>query len=156
MAESPGARGALVVDASVAVKWHLPDEDDADRALLLLDAFQRGLTDLLAPYHIRYEVGSAITVATLGRRPRLSRQSGELATAEFLALRLRTYTDRNLIPTAFALVHAHGCAFYDALYLALAQRLGIPFITADCRFHQRLGHLPDVIWLTDYPSLPAS
>ncbi len=54
-----------------------------------------------------------------------------------------------------ALAHQHGCAFCDALYLALAQRLGIPFITADRRLHQRIGHLPDVVWLADDVSPPA-
>jgi predicted nucleic acid-binding protein len=142
--------GAFVVDASVAVKWHLPDEDDADIAFSLLDQYEQGDVDLLAPYHIRYEVGSAITVATLGRAPRLSRVEGELAIAEFLALHIETRTDEVLIPAAHALVHQHGCAFYDALYLALADRTGLPFITADRRLHQRIGHLPNVVWLGDY------
>jgi predicted nucleic acid-binding protein len=148
--------GAFVVDASVAVKWHLPDEDDADIAFALLDQFEQGEVDLLAPYHIRYEVGSAITVATLGRGPRLSRVEGELAIAEFLALQLQTRTDDALIPSAHALVHQHGCAFYDALYLALADRLQLPFITADRRLHQRIGHLPNVVWLGDYVPPPVS
>jgi len=33
---------ALVVDASVAVKWHLTDEPDADRAARLYEAFLEG------------------------------------------------------------------------------------------------------------------
>ena len=55
-----------------------------------------------------------------------------------------------MIPAAYRLVHEHGCALYDGLCLALAQLLGIPFITADRKLYRRVGHLPEVIWLADY------
>jgi hypothetical protein len=37
---------AIVVDASVAAKWYLEDEQDADRALLLLTRFTAGQVNL--------------------------------------------------------------------------------------------------------------
>jgi predicted nucleic acid-binding protein len=37
------------------------------------------------------------------------------------------------------LVHQHGIALYDALYLALSQGLNIPLLNADSRLHQRVG-----------------
>lgn len=143
----------LVVDASVAVKWYLPEgEDDLDAARLVLDRFSTGQLGLVAPDLIVYEVASAVTVATIGRQPRLSPALGDLAIARFLALELRTANGTGLLSAAFALVHRHGCALYDASYLALAQRLGIRFITADRKLHRRIGELPEVVWLADYPS----
>jgi predicted nucleic acid-binding protein len=147
---------ALVVDASVVAKWHLPDEDDVAIARGLLVRFAAGELVLVAPDVIRHEVASAITVATLGRNPRLTVQAGEDAIADFLATGIRTVADDALSRHAYQLVHQHGCAFYDALYLALAERLHIPFVTADGRLHQRIGHLPDVIWLGNYVPPPAS
>lgn len=142
----------LVVDASVAVKWYLPEgEDDLDAARLVLDRFSAGDLGLVAPDLLVYEVASAVTVATIGRQPRLSRALGDLAIDRFLGLGLRTANGAGLLPAAFALVHRHGCALYDASYLALAQRLGIPFLTADRKLHRRIGHLPEVVWLADYP-----
>jgi len=44
----------------------------------------------------------------------------------------------------------HGCALYDALYLALSQRLAIPFITADGKLYRMIRHLPYVVWIGDY------
>lgn len=144
----------LVVDASVAVKWYLSEaEDDLDAARLVLDRFSSGELNLVAPDLLVYEVASAISVATMGRQPRLSRALGDLAIDRFLGLGLRTATGTDLLPAAFALVHRHGCAVYDASYLALAQRLGIRFITADRKLHRRIGDLPEVIWLADYPAL---
>lgn len=42
---------------------------------------------------------------------------------------------------------------YDGLYLALAQQLHIPFITADNKLYQRIKNRSDVIWLGDYVEL---
>ena len=146
----PQLAETLVVDASVAAKWHLTDEEYADKATLILTRFAQGQVELLAPDHIRYEVPSAITVATRGRKPRITQEQGKEAIEEFLALGLKTVSDGELILMAYLLVHQYGCALYDALYLALAQRLTLPFVTADHKLYQRVKHLPDVLWIGDY------
>ncbi|HLB12681.1 MAG TPA: type II toxin-antitoxin system VapC family toxin [Dehalococcoidia bacterium] len=141
---------ALVVDASVAAKWHLTDEEHTDKARLLLPGFASGLIDLWAPNYIRYEVPSAIAAAARGRAPRISPEQGMEAIGEFLSLGLKTVDTAELISDAYLLVHRHDCAFYDALYLALAQILDAPLITADRKLYQRISELPKVIWIGDY------
>jgi len=74
----------------VAVKWNLGDEEHAHKAILLLTRFARGQTDLFAPDYIRYEVPSAITVATQGRGARITQVQGKEAIEEFLNLGVRT------------------------------------------------------------------
>ncbi len=140
----------VVVDASVATKWHLPDETDADIALLQLDRFASGEVQLIAPQHIRSEVPSAITVATRGRQARLTPEQGDAAIDEFLALALPTVDDDQLVRAAYTTAHAYGCAFYDGLYFALAERVSARFILADDRFHRLIRHVPLVVWLGDY------
>jgi len=145
----------FVVDASVATKWHLPDEADADLALALLTRFLRGEVQLVAPAHIRSEVPSAITVATRMvlrglTQPRRTVAQGAQAIADFLALGLPTVDDDELVVAAYEVAHQYGCAFYDGLYLALAQRLGLRFIIADQRFYALIRQLPFVVWLADY------
>lgn len=140
----------IVVDASVAAKWHLPDEEHTDRARMLLRRFAQGRTELVAPNYIRYEVPNAITVTTQGRAPRISSAQGGQAIAEFLALGLTFQDEDGLITDAYDLAHRHGCALYDAFYVALAEQLSVPFLTADRRLYDRLQHLPDVTWLGDY------
>ena len=141
---------AVLVDASVATKWHLPDEEHTDKARLLLTRFAQGKTELVAPDYIRYEVPNAITVATQGRKPRITQQQGKEAIEEFLTLQLRTLDSNELVVSAYPLVHQYGCALYDALYLALGQRLTLPFITADRKLYQRLRHPPSIVWIGDY------
>src|SRR3954447_9631197 len=101
----------MVVDASVAVKWHLTDETDADAALLLLRRFGDGELDLIAPDQIRYEVANALAVATRGRSPRLTREHAGEAITEFLGLHLPTVADDEFIREAYLFVHTYDCAF---------------------------------------------
>ena len=140
----------LVVDASVAVKWHLQDEEHVDQALALLDQFATGVVELVAPDQIRYEVPSAITVATRRAPTRLTMEQGDEAIEEFLALRLTTLRDDELILRAYKLVHQYAIVFYDALYLACALQLNCPLVVADDRFYQHIRALPSIIWISDY------
>jgi len=140
----------VVVDASVATKWHLTDEDDVDRARMLLRASGRGDLRLTAPRQIHYEVPNALVAATLGQRPRITPGLAEQAITEFLSLPIVLYDGPWLALDAFRLARTHGCAYYDALYVALAQRLVIPFVTADRRLFNRVSGLPGVTWLGDY------
>lgn len=145
----------LVVDASVAVKWYLPDEEYTVQARGVFRRYERGEIKLAAPTHIRYEVASAITVATRGRAPRLTLEQGRQAIEEFLALDLETTGDTKIVRLAYGLAHEYGCAFYDALYLALAQEMGVPFITADGRLYRRVRAIPTVLWIGDFPAVIA-
>lgn len=139
----------------MAVKWHLIDEEDADLAASLLLDFSNRRVNLIAPDFIYYEVSSALLAASFGKRPRLTHGECLEAVGDFLALALPTFRDDALIFAAMDLVYRHGCAFYDALYLALAEHLAIPFITADHKLYRRTRHLPLVKWIGDY-SLPES
>jgi predicted nucleic acid-binding protein len=141
---------ALVVDASVAAKWHLQDEVDVDQARQLFDRFVAGQVDLWAPSHIRYEVPSVIAHATIGRAPRLSREVAQQSIAAFLALGIQMVETTELLLAAFLLVHQLGIAYYDGLYVGLAEQLDLPFITADRRLYERIRHLPNVVWLGSY------
>ncbi len=146
----PPPANAIVTDACVATKWHLKDEDDVDKATLLLTHFAQGQVEIVAPDHIRYEVPAAITRATRGRTPRITPRQGPEAIEEFLALALRTFDPGQLAIPAYLLVHQYGCSFYDALYLALAQKFSLHLITADAGFYQTIRHLPLAVWLGDY------
>lgn len=142
----PGS--AFVVDASVAVKWFLQDEEYSDEALAVLEDLSNGLIELFAPEQIAAEVGSALSVASA--RGRLLQSAAAASLTTFLAYRLTTTPSRHLAEEAFALSHQHGCAFYDMLYLALAKRMDVRLLMADQKLRERVGHLPEVLWITDY------
>lgn len=138
-----------VVDASVAVKWHLRDEEDTHAADGVLTDFREGRIRLLAPDHIRYEVPNAIRTAV--RTGRLTPDQGATAVTDFLAWRLRTVGNDALIQAAYDQSLRLGCAFYDGLYLALAERGACPLVYADHRLRNTLGAgFTGALWVGDY------
>jgi predicted nucleic acid-binding protein len=140
----------LVLDASIAFKWHLADEEHTDLAQALLVTYLTGDVGLVAPTHIHYEVFNALMVASRLRTPRLSQQAAIEATEEFLELRIPTITDDDLLRAARSVAYEYGCAFYDGLYLALAERLNLPLITADRKCYDLIASHPLALWITDY------
>jgi hypothetical protein len=85
--------GEVVVDASVAPKCVLRDEEDADRADALLHRYDAGTLTLYAPRQIEVEVAAALRKAVLNRR--LPAAVAERA----LALWLGPFRDRLRWPT---------------------------------------------------------
>ena len=115
----------FVLDASVAACWLLDDEDDADASAALERLRQE---DALVPQLWHVEIRNCLLVAR--RKRRLSNNGlGERLRA-LAGLHVRT--DADFDPdAAFALAQEHGLSLYDALYLSLAERRGIPLATLD-------------------------
>ena len=116
----------LVVDASVAAKWALP-EPDSDRALALL---ARGEA-LLAPSLVAAEIGNAAWKRV--RRGLLTRDQGLAATRIAVELISRIVPDTELYQPATAFAVDFGHPIYDCFYVALASREQSTLVTADAR-----------------------
>ena len=121
----------VVVDASVVLKWFLPDEEDAERALALLRRFVAGRLDLVAPSLLDYEVVNSLLVA--GRRGRLGEPLVERAIESFIGLGVPTRDLPEFHREIRKVAAACRCSGHDAAYVALALKDGIPLITADAR-----------------------
>lgn len=115
----------FVMDASVTAVWALSDEAQEVADL----AYKRLHSDSAAcPAHWWFEVSNTLIVNE--RRGRLS----EAETASFLQVLSRLPIDRDLAPDESAvlrLARLHKLTLYDAAYLELAERRGIPLATLD-------------------------
>lgn len=142
-------RPRYVVDASIAVKWYLEDEDFTFEALRVLDAFAGDRIALVAPDHIRYEIASALRNGV--RRARLSDPVARTGLVNFLGLRLPTVGSNRLLYRGYDLALAYGCALYDGLYLVLAEYTDCLLLHADLRLRNTLdGRFPLEFWIDDY------
>jgi predicted nucleic acid-binding protein len=143
---------AWVVDASVAAKWYLRDEEHTAPSLALLRSYQHGATALTAPHFIRYEVARSLLRA--GLEARLSEEDARRQLEHFVGLGIHMEEDPDSrLFAAQALSRSLRVGFYDALYLALAEEAGFRFVTADGELYRRVrDHLPYAIWIGDMPS----
>jgi predicted nucleic acid-binding protein len=119
-----------VLDASVALKWVLPEED-SDVADKLREEFRQGIHDFLSPDVFWAEVGHALARAE--RRGIIRQPDGSRLLAEILTTPPRLATSFPLLTNAFSIASALRTSFYDCLYVALAERELCPFVTADVR-----------------------
>ena len=120
----------FVIDASVALAWHFEDEPSAyaDQVLERLRE-DRSLVPSVWPL----EIANALAVAE--RRGRLT--SARVARAVELYLELPISPQDIGAPLALGpvldLARAQGLSAYDAAYLELAMREGLPLATQDAR-----------------------
>ncbi len=140
-----------VLDASVAVKWSLP-EAHSDKAILLRDEFSKGLHDLLSPDVFPIEVAHSLTRAE--RQKRISPTDGAIALADMLKNLPVLHPSVPLLSRAYAISSAMRVGVYDCLYVALAEREKCELVTADDKLVKNLQpHFP---FLTPLASLPGS
>ena len=121
-----------VVDASIAVKWVIP-EVLSDRA----DRVRDGDEDVLAPDLLLVEVANALWRKTASREisAREADDAFDLVRGGGLDLR----PTGPLVPRAMDLACRLGHPVYDCVYLALAERERAALVTADQRLLRRLA-----------------
>ena len=127
-----------VVDASVLVKWFLyQQEADRDRALALMELHILGRSTIHIPQLALMEVLNAIRFA-----PKAKEEDGKLALEALWDLHLETKPpEPNLLRKANAIAWAYKVTISDSLYVALAEQVGYPLITADEKMIEKLtGH----------------
>ena len=120
----------LVVDASVLATALADDAGDGDRARARL----RGEA-LAAPDLVDLEVASVLRGRLAGGH--ISPRRVELALADLVALRLERVASLRLIPRCWEL--RDNLTVYDAAYVALAEALAVPMLTADARLARATG-----------------
>jgi predicted nucleic acid-binding protein len=114
----------VVVDASIAAAWLLPEEaSDAAEALIATLSGREPV-----PSQFWHEARNVLIMAE--RRGRL--MAGEAASAMGRLRRLPLEdAGAGSDGAVLALAMAHGLTAYDAAYLALAQERGLPLATLD-------------------------
>ena len=134
-----------LADASVVVKWAL-EEAGRGEAIAVLDAYEAGRIDLVAPGVLREEVASALSKRC--RRRQLTQAQAEAA-FEFIEQRMPFLVqDADLTREALRISLRHHLSLWDCLYLALAIRYRCDLVTADERLVRAVRpHYPFVALL---------
>ena|SRR5579883_884676 len=149
-------RRPLVVDASVVVKWVVPEEHSGLARSLYRDCIRQG-TPLASPPHLLGEMVNALyqRLRTTDAAKHLSRTKVDRAVSRILRVPFELHQPADLYERALDLAATHRLpGIYDALYVVLAQMLGAELWTADRRLLTALaGATPWVRDIASYPSV---
>ena len=141
--------GSVVVDASLAVKW-LVEEEDSDKAHAALQSWvDQGITRV-APNLMPFEVSNVLHRRVL--RGELDLHDSTRMIARLLESRLELRHPLNLHARALQIASRlkQGAA-YDAHYLALAESVGCDLWTADERLYRAARPTIDnVRWIGEF------
>lgn len=128
-----------IVDASVVVDFVAPDADDTEAAALLFDHWAQTGEGLHAPAMLPLEVMNALLTGL--RRGRWDGQAADAASHFLASLPISLHGDLANQHRAWELARRYdNHPIYDMVYVALAERLGEPLVTADDKLRHRLAH----------------
>ena len=133
----------FVVDASVAVKWYVPEEHSEIALLLLDDNFSR-----IVPRLFFSEFGNILWKKFT--RAEISREDVTDAATSLRFAGLKPMPDELLMDEAIRLACDFGHPVYDCLYLALADSLDTAMVTADQKFANKVADPTRVVCVTDF------
>lgn len=144
-----GTASDYVLDASVILKWFLTTEREASLAgRVKLDLQSRKIK----AYIPRFALIEVLNVLSL-KPPYKGDASYTKAEIDKVIpkgrITQKRLSDGDLM-RALEIVTASGLVFYDALYIALAERLKTKYLTADYKASARLSGRGDVVELRAY------
>lgn len=134
-----------VVDASVAIKWYIPEIYEQEAAQLL-----QGNHVFHAPELIYPEFSNILWKKVW--RDEVTTPEGQQIIAAFAAKKLIPHAHQSLIQSAYTGAASTRQTVYDWTYLALAIALSCAFVTADEKFYQALEKTPlkaHLLWIGD-------
>jgi predicted nucleic acid-binding protein len=122
---------ACVVDASVGIKLVVTEALSTEAHAL----FAHLSGDPAARFSVPdlFDLECANVLWKQVRRSGYPLVDAQLNLATLIALALHRLPVTTLAPDALAIAASHGISTYDACYVAAAQRLGVPLITADSK-----------------------
>jgi predicted nucleic acid-binding protein len=138
---------ALVLDASVAMKWTIlsAKETLTAESLQLLKRYTDGDINFIVPDVFWAEIGNVLWKGV--RQRRWPQTVAERATSEIRSRDFFTVSSLELLPEALNIAFVHDRSVYDCLYVALAVQFKIEMITADERLANALSARLPVKWL---------
>jgi predicted nucleic acid-binding protein len=134
-----------VVDASVAIKWFVPEILEAEAKRWLDPSFV-----LFAPDLLPSEFGNILWKKV--RRKEITGAEAKRIAGELLRAPITLLYSLNFLIDALSLASATGSTVYDCMYLQSAIEQDCKLVTADRKFYNALqltSHKSRVVWVAD-------
>lgn len=126
------ATKGIVVDASVAAKWFIPEEDSG-KASMILKEYANGKIELYAPDLLVYEV-----INVMRYRPDIRDDLLAANVESLFKLQLSLIPPSpDVMAEAAAKARTLNLSIYDACYIAVAEALAANLVTADEKLYEK-------------------
>jgi predicted nucleic acid-binding protein len=135
-----------VIDASVSVKWFIPEIYEQEATKLLKGKHIFHVPELLLP-----EFSNIIWKKV--RRAEITEDDGEKIISAISRKKWNIHSHKKIIKSAYAGAISTGQTVYDWTYLALAISLSCEFVTADERFYkviEQTNYKANIKWIGDF------
>ena len=119
---------SLVLDASLTLGWYFEDERTKAGDALLDKVTEDGA---VVPALWRYEIANGLQTAVRRKRIDAAYRDASLAELRLLPITVDGVGDELVWTTTLGLADRFGLTIYDAAYLELSHRRGLPLATAD-------------------------
>jgi predicted nucleic acid-binding protein len=131
----------FVLDNSVAMRWLFGDgsEDDLAYASHVLDLMAREGAEAIVPGLWGLEAGNVIARAESRGLVSEARSSEFVGLLQSMAIRVDEETARHALGDTLQLARRFRLSTYDAAYLELSLRMGLPLATLDTDLRQALS-----------------
>jgi predicted nucleic acid-binding protein len=142
---------AIVVDASVGVKWFVPEVHAAEAR-----QWRNGPDELHAPA-LFFDLEIANILWKKVGRAEITRADAYLILGQLPVLPVTRHPEYPLLASAFDLANRTQRTVYDCVYLALAVQLSGRMVTADQKLCNSLAGTPwasNICWVANLPTIP--
>ena len=136
----------LVVDSSVITKWlNKKNEENLEKADLILEETRRGKVELIAPELAKYEIGNVLCTSKklVPKEANIS-----LGTVYSLPITFIGETE-DLAKQTFGLAFKHNITYYDASFMSLAKQYNAILVTDNIK-HQGKSSEVKAVSLQNY------
>jgi len=135
-----GLPESAVLDSSVVLKWFRKDEIWRDLALQMRQTYLNGYMLIYVPDLLIYEIANVLRY-----KPDLTDQQVQEALDSLYDLHIKIIEiSQEIIKGAIRLAYSYSITVYDAAFMALAESLKAPFVTADEKLSEKLADVPYV------------
>lgn len=128
LAPVPPGAVSFVLDASVPLRWCVPDVRNIYPSVVLR---RMSLETVAVPAHWFVQLGELLSSAVRAKRTTEANALHVLNGFDVFTICVDPCTSDYLTVTTFALARTHKLSVFDAAYLELALRLAVPLATTD-------------------------
>ncbi|MGM0368578.1 MAG: type II toxin-antitoxin system VapC family toxin [Actinomycetota bacterium] len=137
---------SYIIDASVCIKWFsVSNEKNLDKSNALRDYYYQRKILLAAPDLLIYEIGNALSLNPNFNKDNVIKAVNSLYQMEIILLK----ANRDIMAEAVKLKFEKDITVYDAVYVAIARKFNLQFITADQKLYNKVKDIGCSIYLPD-------